>query len=92
MPRLCAREIQCRKETHIRVVCMLRVVIFDIQYQVVIMFCEYRASCKVYYPDQQMHYIYKQYFIYRKHSYMFRCICIIFRESYPCILLMLRIY
>ena len=36
--------------------------------------------------DQQMHYIYiyiyKQYFIYRKYSYTFRCICIIFRKSY----------
>ena len=28
-------------------------------------------------------YIYKQYFIYRKYYYMFRCICVIFRESYP---------
>ena len=26
-------------------------------------------------------YIYKQYFIYRKYCYRFRCICIIFRES-----------
>ena len=34
-------------------------------------------------------YIYKQYFIYRKYCYMFRCICIIFRKSYPSTLLML---
>ena len=27
-------------------------------------------------------YIYEQYFIYRKYSYMFRCMCIIFRKSY----------
>ena len=27
-------------------------------------------------------YIYKQYFIYRKYSYIFRCICVIFRKSY----------
>ena len=27
-------------------------------------------------------YIYKQYFVYRKYSYMFRCIHIIYRESY----------
>ena len=30
-------------------------------------------------------YIYKQYFVYRKFSYMFRCICIIFRKSCPSI-------
>jgi len=28
-------------------------------------------------------YIYKQYFIYRKYSYMFQCICVFFRESFP---------
>ena len=33
---------------------------------------------------------YTQYFIYRKHSYMFRCICIIFRKSYPFTLLKLQ--
>jgi hypothetical protein len=37
-----------------------------------------------------MHYIYKQYFIYRNYSYRFRCTCIIFRESYPSILLKLH--
>jgi len=42
------------------------------------------------YPDQQMHYIYKQYFIYRKHSYVFRCTCIIFRQYYPSTLLKLQ--
>ena len=52
----------------------------------------------VYCPDQQMHnththththiYIYiHMYSIYRKHYYMFRCIRIIFRESYPITLL-----
>ena len=29
-------------------------------------------------------------YIYRKRSYMFRCICIVFRESYPCVLLNLQ--
>ena len=32
-------------------------------------------------------YIYKQYFIYRKYPYMFRCICTIFKESHPSTLL-----
>ena len=35
-------------------------------------------------------YIYKQYFIHRKYSYMFRYICIIFRESYLSTLLKLQ--
>jgi len=32
-------------------------------------------------------YIHQQYFIYRKHSCMFRCICFIFKKSYSCTLL-----
>ena len=42
-----------------------------------------------YYPDQQMYNIYKYMYInnilyiVRTHSYKFRCIRIIFRESYP---------
>ena len=35
-------------------------------------------------------YIYKQYFIYPKYFYMFRFICVIFRESYPSTLLKLQ--
>jgi hypothetical protein len=48
----------------------------------------YHASSRFCYSDQQMHYICtdKQYFVYHKHSYMFRCICIIFRESYSTVL------
>ena len=34
-------------------------------------------------------YIYKQYCMYHKYSYMFRCICVIFREFYPSIMLKL---
>jgi hypothetical protein len=38
-----------------------------------------------------MHNIYNwQYFIYRKHPIMFRCLCTIFRQSYPSILLKLQ--
>ena len=33
--------------------------------------------------------IYKQYFIYRKHFYMFRCTRTIFREYYPSALIQL---
>jgi len=35
-------------------------------------------------------YLYIQYFIYRNYSYLFQCIYIIFRESYPSTLLKLR--
>ena len=57
-----------------------------------------------YYPHQQMPNVYiyiyvcvcvcvcvcKQYFIYRKYPYMFRCIRIIFKESHPSTVLKLR--
>jgi len=36
---------------------MLRVVSCNIQYQVVILFCLYRASCTDYYRDEQMRYV-----------------------------------
>jgi len=45
--------------------------------------CKYRAFCIVYYLDQQIHNIYiNNEFLYRKYCYMFRCTCIIFKESY----------
>ena len=34
----------------------------------------YRPSCTVYVPNQQIHNIYKQSFIYCKYSYVFQCI------------------
>jgi len=59
----------------------------------------YRAPCTVCYPHQQIHntqyihihiYIYELHFLYRKQCYMFRHICIIFRQSYPSALLKLQ--
>ena len=44
----------------------------------------------IYYPDQQMHITYKQYCMYRKYSYMFRFIYVIFRQFYPSTLVKLQ--
>ena len=46
----------------------------------------YRLSYRPTHTNTHTH-IYKQYFIYRKYSYMFRSTCIIFRESCPSALL-----